>query len=88
MNRGGMLHGMPGTSAQEALSFWRLPGGPRRFFDLNNPRQPDRKRRAAAGLALDRNIAPHQLAEAFADREAKAGPAVLRVVDASACENS
>ena len=27
MNRGGMHHGMPGTSAQEEPRIWRLPGG-------------------------------------------------------------
>ena len=37
----------------------------------------DRERRAATRLALDRNVAAHHLAEAFADREAKAGATVF-----------
>src|SRR6516165_3961575 len=48
-----------------------------RLFAINNSRQPDRKRRAAAGFALDRDIAAHHLAEPLADREPKPGAAVF-----------
>src|SRR6516165_5801342 len=48
-----------------------------RLFAINNSRQPDRKRRAAAGFALDRDIAAHYLAEPLADREPKPGAAVF-----------
>src|ERR1700730_6785315 len=39
---------------------------------FHSSRQPNRESRAAAGLALHRDVAAHHLAEAFADREAKA----------------
>ena len=39
--------------------------------------QPIREGRAAAGLALDHDVAAHHLTEAFADREAQAGAAVF-----------
>src|SRR6516164_1467964 len=48
-----------------------------RFFGLDNYRQTDRKRRAAAGLALDGYVATHHLTEAFADRESKPRAAVF-----------
>src|SRR6478735_5323521 len=51
--------------------------GHNRLADLHNPRKPDRERRTLAGLALDRDVAPHHLAEAFADREPKTGAAVF-----------
>ena len=54
-----------------------LPGGTGSHRSLNNSRQPDCKGRAAAGLALDRDVAAHHLAEAFTDREAESGAAVL-----------
>jgi hypothetical protein len=38
----------------------------------HNPRQPDREGRAAAGLALDRDVTAHHLTEAPTDGEAKA----------------
>src|SRR6516164_11797507 len=44
---------------------------------VHDPRKPDREGRAAAGLALDRDVAAHHLAEALADREPKAGAAVF-----------
>ena len=45
--------------------------------NFHNSRQPDRKGRAAAGLALDRDVAAHHLTEAPADHETKAGPPVF-----------
>src|SRR6516165_6441910 len=47
------------------------------FRSIHNPRQPDRKRRAAAGLALDHDVAAHHLTEAPADGEPKPGAAVF-----------
>jgi hypothetical protein len=51
------------------------------FSGLNNSRQPDRKRRAAAELVLDRDIAAASRAKPFADENytstpssSKAGP--------------
>src|SRR3974390_1258450 len=49
--------------------------GSHRFLD--NSRQPDREGRAAAWLALNRDVAAHHLTEAFADREPKPGAAVF-----------
>jgi hypothetical protein len=52
--------------------------GSHRFLgNFHNSGQPDREGRAAARFALDRDVAPHHLAEAFADREAKPGAAVF-----------
>jgi hypothetical protein len=42
-------------------------------WSIHNFRQPDRESRALAGLALDRDVSAHHLAEAFADREPEAG---------------
>jgi hypothetical protein len=44
---------------------------------LNNPRQADREGRATTGCALDRDVAAHHLAEAFADHEPEARAAVF-----------
>jgi hypothetical protein len=55
---------------------------------FHHSREPDREGRAATRRALDRDVAAHHLTKPFADREPKAGPPYLRVVDASACENS
>jgi hypothetical protein len=44
---------------------------------FHNPRQPDREGRAAAGLALDRDVAAHPLSEASADGEPKPRAAVF-----------
>src|SRR6516162_9134151 len=44
---------------------------------VHNSWQSDREGRAAAGLALDRNVTTHHLTEAFADREPKAGATVF-----------
>src|SRR6202048_3219055 len=38
---------------------------------VHNPRQPDREGRAAAGLALDRDVPAHHLTEAPTDGEPK-----------------
>src|SRR6516165_326531 len=51
--------------------------GRRRFRSIDRCWQPNRKRRSAARLALDRNIAPHQLTEPFADREPEAGAPIF-----------
>src|SRR5260370_7168674 len=48
-----------------------------RLIALRNSRQPNCKRRATAKLALDRDVASHHLAKAFADREPEAGAAVF-----------
>ena len=45
--------------------------------NLHNSRQPNRERRAATGLALDRDVAPHHLTETPADRETKTCAAVF-----------
>src|SRR6516225_5046642 len=70
--------GMPGTPAQtepagSVTPAWMLAAVSR----IDNPRQPDREGRAAAGLALDRDVAAHHLTEAPADREPKPGAAVF-----------
>src|SRR5207247_7323196 len=44
---------------------------------FHNSRQPDRESRSAAGLALDRDVAPHHLTEALANRETKPSAAIL-----------
>src|SRR5271166_1632632 len=44
---------------------------------FHNSRQPDREGRAPTGLALDRNVPAHHLAEAFTNREPKARATVL-----------
>jgi hypothetical protein len=51
--------------------------GHNRPADLHDPRKPDSERRTLAGHALDRDVAPHHLAEAFADREPEARAAVF-----------
>jgi hypothetical protein len=51
--------------------------GDRPFLgNFHNSWQPDREDRAAAHLALDRDVAAHHLAETLADREPEAGAAV------------
>jgi hypothetical protein len=52
----------------------RLLGG---LPNLHNPRHSDCKGRTTTGLALDRDVAAHHLAEAFADRQAKARAAIF-----------
>jgi hypothetical protein len=44
---------------------------------FHNSRQPDREGGPATGLALDRDVATHHLAEAFTDREPEARAAVF-----------
>jgi len=45
---------------------------------VHNSRKPDREGRSATELALDRDVAPHHLAEALADREPKAYATVTK----------
>src|ERR1700730_211351 len=45
--------------------------------NLHNPRHSDCKGRTTTGLALDRDVAAHHLAEPFTDHEAESGTAVL-----------
>src|ERR1700730_12428828 len=47
------------------------------FLNLHNPRHSDCKGRTTTGLALDRDVAAHHLAEPAADHETKAGAAVF-----------
>src|ERR1700730_15950129 len=49
----------------------------RHLWSFHNPRQADGEGRAAAGLALDRDVAAHHLTKAPADGEAKARATVF-----------
>jgi hypothetical protein len=55
---------------------------------LHNSKKADREGRAAAHLALDRNVASHHLTEAAADSETKARATVFARRAEEAWENS
>ena len=70
-----------GVASSGALLVFRLLfgriSGHRFLGSFQNAWQLDRKGRAAAQLARDRDVAAHHLAEALADREPKTGAAVF-----------
>src|ERR1700738_1454150 len=60
-----LLHRMSGLPASLPACFDH-----ERLIALRDSRQPNCKRRSTARLALDRDVASHHLAKAFADRAA------------------
>src|SRR5262245_52316010 len=64
-----------GLMSQPSCRSWT--GNDRFLGRFHNARQADREGRSAAGLARDRDVAPHHLTEAPTDRETEAGAAEL-----------